>query len=222
MRPAAYFSRGANIAKAMLLMIPFSFFGPLLFFLLRKDRLICTICKGVLSGEAAVPLLQAFSTSLPASAGMSGGLAVYDPEEDVGVLERQSRRHRARAWTWGAISAGMLGTGVLMAADSSLHSTVGFLVLAMPPGIGALLSAIRSKTFGRQAESKRGREQRAHVLELARAHGGRINVSLVAAELRLDLADAERLLSGMVDGQRVEMDVDDAGRISYVFTELAD
>src|SRR5581483_2897869 len=41
MRPLPYFSRGVNIAKALALMIPFSVVGPLAFFFLRKDRLIC-------------------------------------------------------------------------------------------------------------------------------------------------------------------------------------
>jgi hypothetical protein len=220
MSPAAYFSRGANVAKAMLLFIPLSFFGPLLFFLLRKDRLICSICKGMLSGEASVPLLQAFSTSVATTAA-AHGLSVYDPEEDLAVLEHQSRRHRARAWTWGAASAGMAGLGMMMTVDGSLHSTVGALLLAAPAGLGAVAFALRSRAFGKRAVLKRGRQQRAHVLELARAHGGRLTVSLVAAELRIELADAERLLTDMVDGHRVEMDVDDSGRITYVFTELA-
>jgi hypothetical protein len=221
MRPAPYFSRAANVAKAVFLFIPFSIIGPLLFFLLRKDRRICTICQAILKGDGAVPL-QAYSADgrLLAATNVAGGLAVYDPEEDHAALERQSRRFRARAWTWGSIGAGMGAFGAALAAMGNEPASFPLLVGALPLGIGAMLAHLRSQSVGRKAESMRAHEQRARVLELARAASGKLNVSLVATELRIELAEADHLLSSMVDGRRVEMEVDDDGRISYVFTEL--
>jgi hypothetical protein len=58
------------------------------------------------------------------------------------------------------------------------------------------------------------------VIHLARQHQGRINVTLVSAALGLDFKEAEALLDSMVDGQRVDMDVDGEGRVTYVFPEL--
>jgi hypothetical protein len=220
-----YFTRGFNVAKAVFFFIPFSIVGPLLFFLLRKDRLICSNCHALLKSDGAVPLAQAFSADGRMLAGYAvtggaGGLTVYDPDEDQSALERQSRQCRSRARSWGSMSAVMLGFGGTLAAMGNESAVVPLLLAGLPLGIGALLSHFRGRAFGRQAESKRGHEQRARVLELARASGGRLTVSLVATELRIELAEADRLLSAMVDGQRVEMDVDDNGRISYVFTEL--
>src|SRR5262249_34527664 len=107
-RPLPYFSRGVNVAKAMALMIPFNVIGRMLFFFVRKDRFICGACNGLRSGEAAIPLLQTFSAeggagyvaALPG--GGSGALALYDPQDDLAVLQHQSRRQRARAWSLGA------------------------------------------------------------------------------------------------------------------------
>jgi hypothetical protein len=227
-RPMPYFSRGVNIAKAMVLMVPFNVFGPMLFFFMRKDRFICGACSRLLSGEAAIPLLQTFSAdggagyvaALPG--GGSSALALYDPNEDLAVLQHQSRRQRARAWSLGAAAAGLAGVGAMagIGPDGHIGTTLFFMAAAAPAAIGAAVAALRSRSFARRFVMKRGREQRARVLELARAAGGRLSVSGVAADLRIELADAESLLNAMVDGHRVEMEVDDEGRISYLFTEL--
>jgi hypothetical protein len=209
-----------NVAKAMMLMVPFSFVGPLVFFFLRKDRMICGFCNRLMSGEVALPLLNAFSPDGAALVPFGGALSPYESEDSLAVLEHQSRRQRSRAWTWGAIAGGLMGLGTLMAGAGDVHSAVGFVAFAAPPAIGAWLAALRSRAFTRRAVAQRGREQRARILELARAAGGRLNVTAVATDLRVELAEAEAVLNTMVDGHRIEMDVDDAGRITYVFSEL--
>jgi hypothetical protein len=222
MRPVPYFSSGFNIAKAMLLAIPFSFPGPLLFFLLRRDRLICCHCKTLVSRSEAVPMLHGISPGGALVPGVSadGRMTLFDPEEDQAGLQWQSRRDRRRAWTWGVTSAGLTAFGLFVTGTADLQAGMVFLVSAAPLGIGALFAGLRSRSLARRAQQKRIQEQRARVLELARAKAGKLNVSLVAADLRIDLAEAEALLSAMVDGQRVDMDVDDNGHISYVFPEL--
>lgn len=222
MRPVPYFSSGFNIAKAMVLAIPFSFPGPLLFFLLRKDRLICCHCKTLVSRHEATPLLAGVSTggALLPSISADGHMTMFDPEEDQTTLQWQSRRNRQRAWTWGVTSAGMTAFGLFMAGGADFQAGMLFLVSAAPLGIGALFAGMRSRSLARRAQQKRIHEQRTRVLELARAKEGKLNVSLVAADLRIDLVEAEALLTAMIDGQRVDMDVDDEGHISYVFPEL--
>jgi hypothetical protein len=222
MRPVPYFSSGFNIAKAMVLMIPFSFAGPLLFFLFRRDRLICCHCKILISRNDAMPLLSAGSREGQLVPGISadGRMTVFDPEEDQTTLQWQSRRDRRRAWAWGVTSAGLTAFGLFVTGTADLQAGMVFLLSAAPLGIGAAVAGFRSRSLARRALQKRIHEQRSRVLELARAQGGKLNVSLVAADLRIDLVEAETLLTAMIDGQRVDMDVDDEGHISYVFPEL--
>jgi Double zinc ribbon len=224
MRPVPYFSSGFNVAKAMLLAIPFSFPGPLLFFLMRRDRLICCHCKTLITRNEAMPLLSGVSPSgaLVPSISADGRMTMFDPEEDQATLQWQSRRQHRRAWTWGVASAGLTSFGLLMAGSADLQAGMLFLVSGAPLGIGAVFAGMRSRALARRAQQKRIHEQRTRVLELARAKGGKLNVSLVAADLRIDLVEAEALLTAMIDGQRVDMDVDDEGHISYVFPELRD
>jgi len=222
MRPVPYFSSGFNIAKAMLLAIPFSFPGPLLFFLLRRDRLICCHCKTLITRNEAMPLLPGISPGGPLVPSISadGRMTMFDPEDDQATLQWQSRRQRRRAWTWGVTSAGLTAFGLFVTGTADLQAGMVFLVSAAPLGIGAMFAAMRSRSLARRAQQKRIHEQRMRVLELARIQAGKLNVSLVAADLRIDLAEAEALLMAMVDGQRVDMDVDDNGHITYVFPEL--
>ena len=222
MRPVPYFSSGLNIAKAMVLTIPFSFPGPLLFFLLRRDRMICCHCKTLLSRRETMPLLSGVSSggALVSSISADGRMTLFDPEEDQTSLQWQSRRNRRRAWSGGVTSAGLTTFGLLMTGTADPHAGMVFLMSAAPLGIGAVFAGLRSRSQAHRAQEKRIHEQRTRVLELARVKGGELNVSLVAADLRIDLAEAEALLTGMVDGQRVDMDVDDEGHINYVFPEL--
>src|SRR5262249_14565189 len=89
-------------------------------------------------------------------------------------------------------------------------------------GVGTLLAGLRSSTLGRLAAMKRRRQERLQIVELARAHEGRLNVTLVASHLHLDFQEAESALDTLVDGQRVDLQVDDQGRVTYVFPELSE
>lgn len=216
-RPAPYFDRGANVAKAVLLFIPLTFVGPVLFFLFRKDRFICASCKGLLPGEAPVRLLQAFSPDVTPAPGL---LPAADEDDEISLLERRSRKHRRRAWGWGMLSGSFVTIGTLaVGADAP----VGFCVLvASVAGMSGAWSAIRAGTFGKLAEARRRRQRTIQILDLARTRKGRLTVSLVAAQLRLELDEAEKALDALVDGRRVDMQVDADGLVIYMFPELAD
>ena len=59
------------------------------------------------------------------------------------------------------------------------------------------------------------------VFRLAKRHGGVITVSDVVSELGIDPKEAEKLLDGVTDGLRVEMDVDSNGVMRYTFREFS-
>ena len=58
------------------------------------------------------------------------------------------------------------------------------------------------------------------IFRLAKRHAGVLTVSDVVSELGIDPAEAEELLQGLTDGQRVDMEVSPDGVVRYVFREL--
>ncbi len=236
--PVPYFSRGINIAKLAVL-LPFTFVGPLLFFLIRKDRLVCSWCRSLLPGEMPLPLLDAFESAPPAiaerrlgllpgegaignraQAGLTDWPGNEQASHEIAHLERRSRRNRRRSWSLGAVTAMMTALGGMAASTGGAEPSVFFFAMGGLTGAGALVSSQRGKRFSAEASGKRTRQRVLEVLGLARANGGRLNVTLVASHMSLDLREAEALLDGMVDGRRVDVHVDDQGRLTYVFPEL--
>jgi hypothetical protein len=237
--PVPYFSRGINIAKLAVL-LPFTFVGPLLFFLIRKDRLVCSWCRSLLPGELPLPLLDAFESSPPAIAdrrlGPMGheslvgnraqaGLSDWSGNEvashEIAHLERRSRRNRRRSWSLGAATAMMTALGGMAASSGGAEPATFFFAMGGLTGAGALVSSQRGRKASADAATKRHRQRVLEVLGLARTHHGRLNVTMVASQMSLDLKEAESLLDSMVDGRRVDVHVDDQGRMTYVFPELS-
>jgi len=58
------------------------------------------------------------------------------------------------------------------------------------------------------------------IFRLAKRYDGVLTVSDVVSELGIDPKEAEALLEGLTDGQRVDMQVDDDGVVRYVFREF--
>jgi hypothetical protein len=226
--PVPYFSRGFNLAKGVAL-LPFSPIAPLLFFLWRRDRAICSWCKSVLPGEMDVPLLETFSSSPVA---MLGALPEGSPtgealvrsgqqvQHEIAVHENKSRRSRRRSTTLGIVALSFAGIGGSVAAGEGLESAAFLFSMSGLTGVGAFASTRRAKHHRIAAEAKRQRQRVLEVLALARSHAGKLTVTTVAAHMRLDLKEAEELLDSMVDGRRVDVHVDDNGRMTYVFPEL--
>ena len=212
----AYFSRGVNVAKAVAL-VPFTnLVGPLIFILLRKDRLICAACQGLLPVDAAARLLNPFSPEdgLMAS---DGSLVVQGSlDGDAPLLEKKSRRSRFRAWVMGAGSLMFLGLAAANPGDAT-----PLLVFSGATGFFGVMGAFKSGKLAQLAAARRQRQRTLRLLDLAREYQGRLTVTDVAARLRIDFAEAEQALDSIVDGRRVDIQVDADGRVSYIFPELA-
>jgi hypothetical protein len=229
--PVPYFSRGFNLAKATGLLM-FSPIAPLLFFLIRRDRALCSWCKSMLPGEIDIPLLDTFS---PTPLGMGGGpdlllgegphgealiRAGETAQHEIAVHEHKSRRSRRRATTMGAAALLFSGVGGFVATTDGLAAATYLFSLGGITGVGAFASSRRGSRHSLAAQAKRQRQRVLEILNLARSHAGKLTVTTVAAHMRLDLQEAEALLDSMVDGRRVDVHVDDAGRLTYVFPEL--
>jgi hypothetical protein len=224
--PMPYFSRGLNVAKAAVL-FPFSVFGPLLLFLIRKDRVVCSNCKALLPGEVHIPLTETFNPAPRSLEAHQRALARReDPalvekdlvSQEVAHLERSSRRRQGKAVTYGVTAGLLVGAGGLAAVNGGPEQL--FFALGGLSGVGAVTNGRRSRRDGLEAAAKKQRQRVLEILALARQHQGRLTVTLVASHMQIDFREAEALLDGMVDGRRVDVHVDDQGRMSYVFPEL--
>lgn len=221
--PMPFFGRGTNIAKLLVLFVFSSFFGPALYFLLRKDRLICRHCQKLFSLRKPTGLFDAFSDE-PSKwvSGSTDELTYGDPlllstekdEQQTKLLEKKSFKAKTLAWSTGLAGSFFMITGLL---HQGPHGVFGFGVFC---GALALYGGIRAHQDGQKATGLKRRLRTLRVIHLARQHQGRINVTLVSAALGLDFKEAEALLDSMVDGQRVDLDVDGEGRVTYVFPEL--
>jgi hypothetical protein len=76
-----------------------------------------------------------------------------------------------------------------------------------------------SSSHGREPVST-FKEFQVLVFRLAARNKGRLTLSDVIVETGLDLDAAEKLLDRMVDGSRVQIDVNDDGMIFYTFPEI--
>jgi hypothetical protein len=221
--PMPFFVRGTNVIKLFILFAITSFFGPVLYFFLRKDRLICRHCQTLFSQQRPMGLLEAFSDDprgwLPGGVDRSANqdpltTSTVEDEQLTKVLDKKVLKAKTLAWSMGL-------TGSLFIIADLVHGGpgggVGFGVFC---GALALYFGIRAQKHGRKAGFLKHRLRTLRVIHLARQHQGRINVTLVSAALGLDFKEAEALLDSMVDGQRVDMDVDGEGRVTYVFPEL--
>jgi hypothetical protein len=223
--PVPFFSRGFNLAKAAA-MFPLMPIAPLVFFLIRRDRLVCSWCKNILPGEASLSLLESFS---PAPVSLMGPGAQADAlvrsteavHREIAVHEHKSRRSKRRATTFGLATLVLGAAGGSAAFENGAEEATFFFSMGGLSGLGAVSSSRRGKRHQIAAEAKRQKFRVLEVLNLAREHGGRLTVTAVASQMRLDLREAETLLDSMVDGRRVDVHVDEGGRLTYVFTELA-
>lgn len=97
----------------------------------------------------------------------------------------------------------------------------GFLPLLIFGGLAYLLFR---RLQGGRAQRPQGpgprRVMESEIYRLAKKNGGTLTVSDVVVETGIDPEEAESLLRKITDGYRVQMDVTEAGRIRYRFTEL--
>ena len=115
-----------------------------------------------------------------------------------------------------SIAIGILGAAALVT------SGVGVLAAAMTVG-GLGLGAIALRA-GARAGAKAERNEtvsiESKVLKLAQERGGTISATEVAECLGLSTKEADELLTSMVDGSRVDLEVTPDGLLKYEFHEL--
>jgi uncharacterized membrane protein len=111
-----------------------------------------------------------------------------------------------------ALATLLFGTGLFGISVAIAAGSIGILL-----GLRALRRA-RALDEGARAKERRALEVR--IVSLAEKHGGELTATIVAQDLGVRGEEAERALTALVDGHRVQLEVDETdGTMHYVFRE---
>jgi hypothetical protein len=196
-----YFSRGRHVAGlvgAAVLTAGMMGAGGILFYLLRRNHLICPRCGAGWGpdGERA---------AMAAAADRSEYLDVPDAGRE--------RAKRAGSFLMFLASTALLLVGIVE-SEAALVLFASFAAMA-----GAALHLWSRQDRDRRRAALVSSLQ-LPVLKLAAGSKGRLTVTQVAAELGWPLHRAEKVLQSLDDGLRVDSEVTDEGVIVYEFREL--
>lgn len=197
----SYFSRGGHIAGAVgltLLTAGMMGVGGLIYYLLRRDHVVCPRCGRGWGKEGEIALLPA--------AQPAGGSTMPSLPSGGG---------------------GKQAAAVLLFLFAALMVVIGIAAGEFVPAIIGSVSASAGIAMHRAAGLERQRRRDAlisalqlPVLKLAGQKRGQLTVTEVATELGWTMKRAEKVLQSLDDGLRVTSEVTDEGVIVYEFPEL--
>jgi hypothetical protein len=203
-----YFTRGTHVAALVgvtLLTAGMMGAGGLVYYLLRRDHIVCPRC-GSGWGKDGMHALVPMTTM--AGAGTLRGAPSAIPTRGAGASAKQG-------WAVFLFLLAALLTVVAIASTSIQPLLVGGVAAA--GGFALQRVALQEREQRRQALLS---ALQLPVLQLAGRQGGELTVTQVAAELGWTLRRAEKVLQSLDDGLRVTSEVTDEGVIVYQFPEL--
>jgi hypothetical protein len=197
----SYFSKGTHVAAVVgltLLTAGMMGAGGLIYYLVRRDHVVCPRCGRGWGKHGMVALVPSNNSSaVPVPGPVSGG------------------------------GGGKQTLSVLMFLLAAVMMVIGLAATEIAPLFIAGVAATAGVVLHRSASIERQRRREAllsalqlPVLQLAGRKGGQLTVTEVAAELGWTMRRAERVLQSMDDGLRVNSEVTDEGVIVYDFPEL--
>lgn len=198
----SYFSRGTHVAAIVgitLLTAGMMGAGGLIYYLVRRDHLVCPRCGrgwGKNGVVALVPQAPAGMTATPVMIRGSGGAAKQG---------------------WSFVCFILAAILVVVGITATEIAPLLFAGVAGSAGFALQRAASREREHRREALLS---ALQLPVLQLAGRKGGQLTVTEVAAELGWTLRRAEKVLQSLDDGMRVNSEVTDEGVIVYEFLEL--
>jgi len=197
-----YFKKAGHVALLVGVSLFTYGFGGLVYWLARRNHLVCPRCG--LSWENT-----------------AGSLSLAGPESERRFIETRPDEPLPSGGLRRRVA------GVALALIATLLVLIGIVEGEAPAVvIGSVLGMGGSLAFywGWQGQQERRqavmRGLQRKVLRLAGTKGGTLTVSEVAADLNLSLSAAERILIAMDDDFRVRSEISDEGVIYYEFPEL--
>jgi hypothetical protein len=208
-----YFRRAGNLALLAAATLFTYGVGGLVYWLIKREDRVCPSCG--LAWERSRPLGSGpvedererddrLRPRLPTD---------RPPPPAPEVLPRSGATQRVGGTILALLALLLVGIGIV-------EWEMAALVVGGVLGVsGALTFGWGWKALHRRREAVLQRLQR-RVLLLARAHGGRLTATDVAAELDLTLNAAERVLLSLDDGFRIRSEVTDEGLLLFEFREI--
>jgi len=200
----SYFSRGSRLAALIgvtVMTMGAMGAGGLIYYVLRRDHLICPRCGKGWGPEGERALVQR----------SQGGRSL----QTAGPVAPGNG-----SWKQGWSIFLFIAAAVLLMVGLFVGEVGVFAAALLSAGGGVVLM----QAAGRDREKRREALIAAlqlPVLKLANQQGGRLTVTEVAAHLGWPLKRAEKILQSLDDGVRVDSEVTDEGVIVYEFRELA-
>lgn len=179
----------------------------------HENELVCELCGGH-RGFAAGPLALAAAARRGAS---------EKPDQAMQRAAQIEAQGAGRSFGLKGLAAmlGLVGLGTLLLTlffASGLFTALGLLAAG-----GFLLGALALFVAGRGLKQRYQRDAEVTRLralaDLARAHEGVLRLDEAARVLQLPPPQVEPLLSSLVDGDRVKLDVEDDGALVYRFRD---
>ncbi|MCA9530840.1 MAG: zinc ribbon domain-containing protein [Myxococcales bacterium] len=198
------------------------------------DAARCPACGRVLREANRCPRCQAVAAVRVDAAGRHvctacGAARPWEPDlvvEPAPLRTQWKRAHRARAAGYGVagFGAGLIGLVGALAALGLVPGAAG-VVLAVLLGAGGVLGVVRARRLRAEeaaladAELRAARQLTVH--RIAAHQGGTVRVKDVASALRIPEDVAESLLTDMIDGTHVTLEIDADGTLYYALRPRA-
>ena len=188
--------------------------GGFVYWMVRRDAWACPGCGATWLRSSAVTTAQADAER-----------AIQSHRGESPPYPHERLPHPHEKLPAGGFLRRILGTIFAIAGSSLLviaATEASGVALAFAVALG--LSGILLFVWGRRAQERRreglllGLQNRA--LHLARARSGRLTATEAAAELRLTVPAAERVLFSMDDGFRIRSEITREGLLVFDFPEL--
>ncbi len=145
------------------------------------------------------------------------------PRPNMTILDRGAPQSSLSATLFRFSGALVLAFAVVMGAAGlwgsiSLLTAIATAIASGAIGALAIGQAARLETKTREQRAQRLKQQ---ILELARTRHGDLSATTTAQALRIEIHEADALLTSMADGLHVQVEVDSDGIVHYVFREFA-
>ncbi len=134
------------------------------------------------------------------------------PRPNMTILDRGAPQSSLSATLFRFSGALVLAFAVVMGA-AGLWGSISLLT--------AIATAIASGAIGAKTREQRAQRLKQQILELARTRHGDLSATTTAQALRIEIHEADALLTSMADGLHVQVEVDSDGIVHYVFREFA-